>query len=509
MNEHDLEKIIMRSKPDAESRPEFETDLRRRLLLELSSVKIRKSQPIFSMTRTFRIVLGGLAVAAVAAAVIVPFFMHRQGSGTIALLGTSTSVTQVGDDAFGPLNGLGTIDTGGNAGGSAKETATSPASSALAPVAASPMMSVMASGAETSGSAVSGSGTASPAIIVRPMPPLRFPAVTYVYKGDPIHQDQRKLNVLKSIPVALSADQITSVLAGLGGNAMSIPSFDGALVTNVTLSENSHFGYTINADLTAGTFSIYENYSEWPQDNGSPLTATEVPATDTIIGIADAFLADHGISTSTYAIPELTRQIGIVVPIVRPMAGAAAATSGSSAIASMPMIPYRPDSVEVLYPLTVNGMRVYSSSGAQIGLQVTVNLRYGKVSAVSGLAVTQYQSSAYDAITDSSTIISLAEHPSVYPIIYNGIMGVSSGATGATDINLGTPALAYEEVYQSDGKGGSSEFFVPAYVFPETTGPNAGTGSVIVPLVASFEQNSNGGGVMKPMPVPLEAPAVK
>ena len=499
MNEQDFEKMIMRSKPDtqdAKGRPEFETDLRRRLLLELSSAKTYKSQSIFSMTRTLRIVLGGLALAAVAFAVTVSFLVRRPGPGTVALLGANTSVIQIGDDAFGPLNGLGTIDTGGNAENSGQETATSSASSAPAPVAASPMMSVMASG----------SGTASPAIIVRPISPLRFPSVTYTYKGDTIHQDHVKLNVLKPIPVALSAGQITSALAGLGGGAISIPSFGGVAVTNVTLSESSSFGYTVSVDLTGGTFSIYENSSEWPQNDGLPLTASETPATSTIIGIADAFLADHGISTSTYAAPEVTGQTEIIVPIARPMAGAATATINNSAIASMPMIPYRPDSAEVLYPLVVNGMRVYSPSGVQVGMQVTVNLRYGKVSAVSDLAVTQYQSSAYDAITDSSKIISLAEHPSVYPIIYNGIMGASSAATNATQIDLGTPVLAYEEIYRSDGKGGSSEFLVPAYVFPEITGFGAGTGNVIVPLIASFGQNGNGGGVR---PVPLEAPAAQ
>lgn len=506
----------MQSKPDPERRPEFEADLRRRLLIELASGKQHKTFRFFAMSQTLRIALGGLAVIAIAAAVTLPFLMRRPdgNSGALALLGSHATVTQLGDDAFGSLSGLGTMNGSApeNSGAAAVPSGTSGASapegSASSPsAAAGPRMSALAAPNE----ATAPDGTASSAAAATPvgsmaMRPIaiRSSSITYVYKGDPIHQDQPKLNVLKVLPVALPADKVTAALQGLGGDAISIPSFSGASVTNLTLSESGSFGYTINADLTQGTFSIYQNYSEWPQSDGSPLSASEVPSTSTIIGIADAFLHDHGIATDAYAAPEMTNA-GMIIPMMAPASGgiSASAAQGSATVA-MPMIPYRPDSVEVLYPFTMNGMRVYSDSGDPIGMQVTVNLRYGKVSAVSGLAVQQYQSSAYAAITDASEIVSLAERPSIYPVIYNGVMegassadtssgpagsGSVSGSTRSADtVDLGTPALAYEAMYQAGGNGGANnEFLVPAYVFPKTAGPGAG-GNVIVPLIQSFSR---------------------
>jgi hypothetical protein len=113
---------------------------------------------------------------------------------------------------------------------------------------------------------------------------------------------------------------------------------------------------------------------------------------------------------------------------------------------------------------------------------------------VSGLETESYQSSAYDAITNTSTILSMAEKIPTSPIIYHSMN--DSAATVAklmTTYDLGTPAMAYEDAYQTDSNGQTAEFLVPAFVFPVTgdASTSAPQKNIVVPLIQDFEQQSD------------------
>lgn len=166
------------------------------------------------------------------------------------------------------------------------------------------------------------------------------------------------------------------------------------------------------------------------------------------------------------------------------------------------MIPYYPDSEQVLYPLVVNGQNVYDTNGNQIGFTVEVNVRYNRVANVYGLDTESYQSSAYDAITNTSTIITAAETSPSYPIIYNTMNDIApnGGATGNKIItyNLGTPTMGYAQIYQTDSNGQSAQFLVPAFIFPVIGNmSNSPARNVVVPLIKDFTQVNNH-GVMIP-----------
>jgi hypothetical protein len=517
MNDNDIEKMLKRTKPDTGRSPEFEADLRKRLLVELAMhPPVKKESFIFIMSKTMKLSLMGVLVIAVAAVAVLAVTLQPKGNGALALLGAG-KVTQVGGNAFGSLSSL--SGSAGSAGsGSVAPTAASASAASngntSGEAAAAPMSAMATEGSGAS----SGGAAASPAIM--PVRPIFYTNTTYAYKGDPIAQNESQLNVLKVLPVAIPPAQADAAFGTLGFGMFDPASFAGADVTNITLSQNQSFGYTIEVDLPDGTFSIYENYSEWPQDNNAtPLTASDMPATSTILGIANQFLSDHGIPTSAYGAPEVTNDyVGFAIP-----ASAPAAVSASNAAVAMPMIPSYPDAAEVLYPLVVNGMEVYSESGQKIGMQLTVDLQNEKVSNVSNLNAEQYQSSAYDAITSSTEILALAEDSQTYPLIYNVPMteeGSGSGAGGGgaasagnagnaanvgstTVIDLGTPTMAYEQMFQYGSDGTSSQFLVPAYVFPETSAEGAGTSNIIVPLIQAFVQNNDSGSVVVPMPKPM------
>jgi len=478
-HEKDLIAIIqtLAIKPEAHYDSAFAANLRVQLLAELERSHAEKritSQAFVGifMGRPFRYAV--LAVAVIAVGAIAFISLHPKTGGPVALNSSKVAITNVGANAFGTLSAQNTASGGQQ---------TQAQGSGVAPVATNAAAPMMAAGvgSTTSGNAISG-------IIARPINPVYFAAIKYDYTGSPISQTQTQLNVLKKVVAPLSANQATAALEQAGFGQVDISSFNGLTMSTVTLSENQNFGYQISLDLAGGTISIDQNYNEWPQNATTPLAASDIPSDGAVITTVEQFFAMHGIATTTYGAPKVSHQNNMIVPATIPKS----AISGASGITSnMPMIPYYSDSEQVLYPLVVNGQNVYDTNGNEIGLTVEVNVRYNRVSDVYGLDTESYQSSAYDAITDAGTILSMAKNPLSYPVMYNTVNGSSDVPANTTTYDLGTPTMAYETVYQTDSQGQSNEFLVPAFVFPvlgnasDTVAQN-----IVVPLIKDFEQQA-------------------
>ncbi len=440
-----MEAIMARTKPGAEFDPAFADRLRGRLLSALDEGAKRKAPSGLHRPAWFsfpRAALAGLAVLVIALGTIaVTGLVRHEGaapegqSGPVALLG-SANIVRVGDRAFGTFAAPGAASDAASGGA----VSAAPEASA-APAMAPKMMSVAA------------------------MPPSAAPSAepTYRYGGSAFVQGHASLDVLKVLPEAIPADAAAKALAQTG--------FGDASMTEATLSERQPFGYTIQLDLQGGSISISENSDEWPQAESGPSPM----ATSTAINIANRFLGDHGIAMGRYGAPEVRSDTSIAAPV-----------------AEMPMIPYHPDTIAVLYPLIVNGMEVYSEGGTQIGVTVTVSAHYGRVTSVYGLNAETYEASAYGAITSTSTILSLAEHASVRPIIYNGLR--SAAVDTATDASssiagiLGTPVLAYAQIFKTAPDGTAEQFLVPAYAFPVSGGVSGR--NIMVPLISDFPTSS-------------------
>jgi hypothetical protein len=70
------------------------------------------------------------------------------------------------------------------------------------------------------------------------------------------------------------------------------------------------------------------------------------------------------------------------------------------------------------------------------------------------------------------------------------------------ELELGTPALSYEHFWRYESNGQSSEFLVPALVFPIKNNPATGyygRNNVVVPLIKDFQNQNSGGGIAVPM----------
>lgn len=488
----------MAIKPEAHYNPAFAANLRVQLLAELAKQRQAAQPTVYNFFRTpaFRYAILSIAIIALGAAAFIG--LQPRTGGSVALNSSKITITNVGSNAFGTLSASNA--TGGNG-----ATPTAASVPARAPGVAGPMNAVSQSAA--SPAVISPSQPAQPSVIAMP---IGLTTVQYKYVGAPISQNQTQLNVLKKVVQPLEANQATAALEQKGLGPINLAAFNNLSMSNVTLSQNQPFGYQISIDFTDGTISIDQNYNEWPQNTATttPLTASDIPSDAAVIATANQFLANYGISTANYGVPEVINSNNLVVPVATPAIGNAAAASPTSATANaiaMPMIPYYSDSEQVLYPLVVNGENVYDTGGNEIGITVEVNVRYNRVENAYGIETQSYQSSAYDAITNTSTILSLAESTLTYPRIYNFVDG--SAGTGSSNVNnpvqnLGTPTMGYEDMYQIDSQGQSNEFLVPAFIFPVATSTSNPTArNIIIPLIQDFEQQDV--NVTPPIPAPL------
>src|SRR5258708_12754875 len=234
----------------------------------------------------------------------------------------------------------------------------------------------------------------------------------YVYKGDTFQQNQSKLDVLKRVPVAISADQAVAALQQLNTGLVDLGSFGSTSLNQLIFSQNQDLGYTITLDLKNGTIGINPNGQKWSQ-NGcmtnamcvqpQSLKVNDIPVDDVIIAITDQFLKDHNIPTNSYSRPIVQNQWRNYLKT--PMAN-------GSPTSSMPI--YFPYSVTVIYQQMLNGKPVYEQGGTPTVLNLELNLSYSKLSTVYSLSVQNYQTSSYDAITEVKKLIQIAENGGQY-----------------------------------------------------------------------------------------------
>ena len=470
----------MAIKPKAAYDPAFAATLRLQLLEALKHNQTMQSHEKnltiseLLMGSSLRYAFAGIAVIAIA--IITTISLHaNKTSGPVALNGSNAVITDIGAHAFGTLSAANTTSTTG--------ADTAPQRAAFS---SAPMIPATAPASAPAGTTASSPQSAA---IMRPIGPQNSTTITYNYTGAPITQDEAQLKVLKKTTTPFSVDQATNALEQAGFGQINLSSFGGLSMSNVTLSQNESFGYQIYLDITNGTISIYENYNEWPQGTTSPLTASQIPTDNTVIATAEQFLATHAISTSTYGAPQVTKNNNVAVPMA------------ATAATNMPMIPYYSDVEEVMYPLMVNNEPVYDTNGNSIGLTVEVNIRYDRVANIYGLSTENYQASAYDAITNTSTILSMAEASHSSPILYyyaNGTSDAPATTNNTVTYSLGTPIMGYADIYQSDSNGQSNEFLVPAFIFPVTNASGTGQQNIVVPLIKDFASTNNSGSEIVP-----------
>lgn len=311
------------------------------------------------------------------------------------------------------------------------------------------------------------------------MPPYEYMSFKYVYRGDEFTQDLENVDVYKRTKDSFGAQNLVDFITGLDYGLIDMSKFKGrAEVPNVSFNEDREFGYSVNINMTDNNIFIYSNWLKWPRPDSTctddacfaryRMQISDVLPNEEVISIADSFMDEYGIDKNNYGSP-------IVQDNFR----------NEYEIASDKTSMYLPDEVSVVYPLKINDALTVDESGNPTGLYVSVNMRHRRVSGLNTLSPKTFEVSAYDAITDSKKLISLAEQGGVYPIYYNNEEGKN------IEVSLGTPSIVLARQYKYDEKKGmSDELYVPALSFPVTDISDKSVffyrKNVIIPLAADM-----------------------
>lgn len=145
---------------------------------------------------------------------------------------------------------------------------------------------------------------------------------------------------------------------------------------------------------------------------------------------------------------------------------------------------YIPDNMSVIYPLQIEGKKVYQEGGSPTGLMINVDIKRNKVSGVRNLYASHFQGSEYSIVNKQEKILSYAKDGGIRSPFEH------SEPTETVTVELGTPELKLVQVWNYNEKNRQSdELYIPAYVFPvenvskETYFTQK---NIVVPIIKNF-----------------------
>lgn len=304
-------------------------------------------------------------------------------------------------------------------------------------------------------------------------PPYPTQNIRYVYQGGDFEIKTGEVSVLKREKGFGKIADFEKMLSGFDLDLTDLSSFDSVRISNLNFTEDKLFGLSVNLNFDEGSLSIFENYQRWSFDcqvNGQceeqkPLKVSDVPTDDELIRLADEFLVNHGIDLSYYEKGEVQNQWKNQPPLeLRPMVENQKTDSVSNV--------YVPETVSIIYQLTIDGKKVYEVYGEKNGITVNVNLRHKKISSVYGINKQSYQSSGYPAEESKEEILKVAQKGgwdgysrSAESIIdEEGKYPFEEDQTKYQTVHLDTPEFGYVK-YLNYRNGENVELYVPAYIF--------------------------------------------
>jgi hypothetical protein len=440
-HEKDLKEILaqlLAIKPETKFDPAFAENLRHKLMAKADLMTEEKThKPNFSWLK----ILAPAALVAVALFAAGQYYLKPQtASEQVAFFNQKAELKQVEQQAFGSLSQTQPLAYGrGGGGGGGSSAALAPETTAQTNETDTKM-------------AAPGMGGGSDAMIYPP----DFVNYKFVYKGEPLTLESQTVSVLKRVKELPKGTNFGRIISSLSTDLVNLKSFTSTFLENIALSEDKDFGYTININFREGSIGINENWTKWntpdrqcqtPECYESfKLKAEQVPADNVILGIAEQFLTDHGIQKDNYGTPYVNNQWR--EDYLR--------STDRSAV-------YIPDVVSVMYPLQINGQTVYDEGGFPTGLQVSVNVRQNKVSGLWELTSQNYQSSSYQAETDTAKILKLAEQGGFRYGYYP--MPANDANIRTQELELQTPTQGLVKIYHSKGTE-TMEIYAPSLIFP-------------------------------------------
>jgi hypothetical protein len=309
------------------------------------------------------------------------------------------------------------------------------------------------------------------------MPPFELTNYRYIYDGNEIVLEGNFVNVLKRTKGENSASSVAKMIKGVNLGLINLGALGNSKAESITLYQDKDRGYSVYLGFYEGMISIYKNWRTWENQSRclsisstrceipvpNPLTPNDVPNDEVLIEIANDFIGEFGINTKIYGKPEVSQSWRAYVGQVE---------YGDISV---------PEEIQVVYPLIIDGQKVYESYGEISGLTVSVDIRNKQVASIYNLSTQNYDRSSYK-FASVSDILSLTERGGMNNYYY------SDQANKAQGVKLGGPERVYMKYWKYDNITGiSDELLVPALNFPVKDFPqNADYNlkrNVIVPLV--------------------------
>jgi hypothetical protein len=489
-HEADLVQIIERviaARPHAPMDPRFIQELRSKVLAVYGGQHPSLSNPshsFFSFMKLKYVALPVGLVAVIALAVIMNPTI-RQGMSSdikLPLAMEDGSVTRLANGAFGTLQ-----DTAMNFGRGGDASALSARSSI---------------GAGGGGAGLKVASSEQAVDLIAPYNPIN---IKYVYKGE-LPTWEEKMTVYRRLKGSTQNASLVNSLSTATNGLIDLKRMANLELQSFTINQSTKYGYSITVDLNESLVMMNAHYPEWPHPQeecyrrealdmqakpvsiapGEPyrispceaqfrIKPEEIPADKDAIAIADRFLADHGISKEKYGAPVVNNDW---------RRGYDLAADKSSY--------YLPQSVNVIYPVILEGKTVYDEGGYPSGLSVSINIREKKVESVWNLATQNYQSSLYEAETDAKKIQTIYERGGIY-----GYQDPNAKETKEVELTDAEIILGKVWMPKQDGYG-SDELLVPALRFTVKDQPS-GTYTpayITVPLIKEVLQTQGGARIM-------------
>jgi len=501
LKKHETELIriidrILANRPDTKFDINFAKRLRAELLAKAG--ESQKTASLFNnlienfMTKKIAYLAGSVVLTAL---ILVPVLTYFYRPGTVSFFSDSVKISRLGTSAFGSLSGQ-----------AATNLEAAPMGLGAGDSAAGSAIGLGGGGGNASGVArmqAGGGGMATSPIIA---PEYVTADYNYVYTGEPITLTDEKLSVLKRIRTTDSNGQLDNLLKSFNLGLADLSGFPDSRIQNITFTQDQSYGYVINVNLDEGAVTIYNNWQTWPQSQCQNENCYEQYRTkesdllpdETLIKIANDFMAEHKISLKNYGTPFVDNSWNQYYQ-----------TSPDKTNY------YFPDSLQIIYPLVINGQKVYEGHGYPAGLNVSVHLKERRVTGVTGLTTQNYQSSSYPAVTDVARVMAWVKKGGIFNYGYYG-------GEKTYDVKLGEAEMGYFRQWNYKNNT-NEELLVPALIFPVTKGPEftdlAGRIApyyyklnVVVPIISEVldEFEAQDLPPIRPLPLtePAEAPAV-
>jgi hypothetical protein len=486
---------MLENKPDTKFDESFALKLKQRILSE--NVKIENKNNNFSiniMNKKILIVAGSLIAASFLFLVVINIYGPEKEDDSAWSLSSLINVKKEEAINHLPAGSFGSlVNISASLGDSSEESAFLGLKDSQVMVPTSSSIendAIRTNYASSEGMAV---GAGSTDMMIFP-----FYGFQYVYSGDEFTLDGASTVVYRRLKNQDDlAKDLAKTISSFDLSGLSLKPFNNLMVNSLSFSENKDQGLIINFDLKEGSVYIFENWQTWNfperEDCGEDqacwdsfrLKIEDVPSDNNLIALTDKFLSDHKINLVHYGDPLVDNTWRNNYEIMENKDDF-----------------YIPEYISVIYPLLIEGAPVRNQSGDYIGLRLTVNLLYNKVSGLSGLSPYRYESSNYNLETSSEKIIAIAESGGWNYNYYS-----QNEESDLPIVELGTPKQAHVQLWKYDNNS-NQELLVPSLIFPITKKPEQGYyggNYVVVPLVKELieelDRNRLRNNIELPMPI--------